>query len=71
MITVVWTYNEFLQTQPSTSSTLKTKDSNSETSKDGLAYACLLKNELLSAGIEDLKVRWAKYLGYDFLLAFM
>lgn len=36
--------------------TRKAKDANSDTAKDGLAYSCLLKNELLSAGIEDLKV---------------
>ena len=45
-----------LKPQASTPSNQKAKDSNSETSKDGLAYAALLKNELLSAGIEDLKV---------------
>ncbi|XP_076440625.1 fizzy-related protein homolog isoform X2 [Babylonia areolata] len=33
----------------------KTKDANSDSAKDGLAYSCLLKNELLQAGIEDLK----------------
>ncbi|XP_048760306.1 fizzy-related protein homolog isoform X1 [Ostrea edulis] len=33
----------------------KSKDSANDTAKDGLAYSCLLKNELLSAGIEDLK----------------
>lgn len=26
-----------------------------DTNKDGAAYACLLKNELLGAGIEDVK----------------
>ena len=35
--------------------TRKAKDANSDNLKDGLAYSCLLKNELLSAGIEDLK----------------
>lgn len=29
--------------------------SNSDSTKDGIAYACLLKNELLGAGIEDVK----------------
>ncbi|KAJ8311044.1 hypothetical protein KUTeg_011402 [Tegillarca granosa] len=33
----------------------KAKEASTESSKDGLAYACLLKNELLSAGIEDMK----------------
>lgn len=33
----------------------KSKDSTNDSAKDGLAYSCLLKNELLSAGIEDLK----------------
>jgi len=41
--------------------TRKAKDANSDTAKDGLAYSCLLKNELLSAGIEDLKVSSAGY----------
>lgn len=36
--------------------TRKAKEANSDSAKDGLAYSCLLKNELLSAGIEDLKV---------------
>lgn len=39
---------------PSQSSS-KSKEPTADTSKDGLAYSCLLKNELLSAGIEDLK----------------
>jgi len=28
---------------------------NNDSTKDGVAYACLLKNELLGAGIEDVK----------------
>ena len=32
------------------------KEAPADSTKDGLAYACLLKNELLGAGIEDLKV---------------
>ncbi|CAG2123598.1 unnamed protein product, partial [Medioppia subpectinata] len=31
------------------------KESISESNKDGIAYQCLLKNELLGAGIEDMK----------------
>lgn len=31
-------------------------DGTSDGSKDGIAYNCLLRNELLGAGIEDLKV---------------
>lgn len=31
-------------------------DGSNSNGKDGLAYACLLKNELLGAGIEDMKV---------------
>lgn len=47
-----------LQESPTTSPTptSKTKDlTATDATKDGLAYSCLLKNELLSAGIEDLK----------------
>lgn len=42
---------------PSTSpiQTRKAKEPSTDSGKDGLAYNCLLKNELLSAGIEDLK----------------
>lgn len=40
--------------QPPTQ-TRKAKEANTDSAKDGLAYSCLLKNELLSAGIEDLK----------------
>jgi cell division cycle 20-like protein 1 (cofactor of APC complex) len=35
--------------------TKKTKESINEGNKDGIAYQCLLKNELLGAGIEDMK----------------
>ncbi|XP_046328879.1 fizzy-related protein homolog [Haliotis cracherodii] len=42
-------------TVQSPSQTRKGKETSTETSKDGLAYSCLLKNELLSAGIDDLK----------------
>lgn len=38
----------------------KAKELNAETGKDGVAYNCLLRNELLGAGIEDLKVRAEK-----------
>lgn len=31
----------------------KTKEATSESNKDGVAYQCLLKNELLGAGIEE------------------
>ena len=34
----------------------KARELNTESGKDGAAYNCLLKNELLGAGIEDLKV---------------
>lgn len=34
----------------------KAREIANDQGKDGLAYNCLLKNELLSAGIEDLKV---------------
>ena len=40
----------------SPSQTRKTRDVAAESTKDTLAYTCLLKNELLGAGIEDLKV---------------
>lgn len=40
----------------------KAKELTAETGKDGAAYNCLLKNELLGAGIEDLKVSSAGYL---------
>ncbi|XP_076462564.1 fizzy-related protein homolog [Babylonia areolata] len=40
---------------PTPSTSRKTKDANTESTKDGLAYSCLLRNELLSAGIEDIK----------------
>jgi len=51
-----WNINfDINQTQTAMSPNVKAKDSTNETSKDGLAYACLLKNEMLSAGIEDLK----------------
>lgn len=33
----------------------KAKDTSSDCSKDGIAYNCLLKNELLGTGIEDVK----------------
>lgn len=36
------------------SSTKKSRE-NGETSRDGIAYSCLLKNELLGASIEDVK----------------
>lgn len=32
----------------------KTKEASSELAKNGLAYQCLLRNELLSAEIEDI-----------------
>lgn len=54
MLTVIDVCYVFFPQTPN--SALKTKDANNETSKDGLAYACLLKNELLAAGIEDVKV---------------
>ena len=34
----------------------KLRDATCETGKDSAAYNCLLRNELLGAGIEDLKV---------------
>ena len=33
----------------------KAREANTDSNKDGVAYSCLLKNELLGAGIEDLK----------------
>lgn len=55
---VVILENLILQGSPTSSPTpsSKSKDSTNDSAKDGLAYSCLLKNELLSAGIEDLKV---------------
>ncbi|XP_013781669.1 fizzy-related protein homolog [Limulus polyphemus] len=35
--------------------TKKAKDATAESNKDGIAYNCLLKNELLGAAIEDIK----------------
>ena len=32
----------------------KTRENNGEGSRDGIAYSCLLKNELLGASIEDV-----------------
>lgn len=61
-------YFILFQSSPTSSpsqSSSKSKEPTADTSKDGLAYSCLLKNELLSAGIEDLKV---KYTGFLFLL---
>lgn len=37
------------------SSGKKSKEPTSDNSKDAIAYQCLLKNELLGAGIEDVK----------------
>lgn len=55
---VILIENLILQGSPTSSPTpsSKSKDSTNDSAKDGLAYSCLLKNELLSAGIEDLKV---------------
>lgn len=50
-----WNINFDIQHTQASNSSLKSKDNSNETSKDGLAYAALLRNELLSAGIEDLK----------------
>jgi cell division cycle 20-like protein 1 (cofactor of APC complex) len=44
-------------TSQSPSQTRKAKEPTADNTKDGLAYNCLLKNELLGAGIEDIKVR--------------
>ena len=41
---------------PSPSLARKVREAAVDISKDGIAYNCLLKNELLGAGIEDLKV---------------
>ena len=41
---------------PSPSLARKAREANTDGTKDGLAYSCLLKNELLGAGIEDIKV---------------
>ena len=53
----------------------KSKDNNSESAKDGLAYSCLLKNELLNAGIEDLKVGrvvwWDGWNGFCHVIIFV
>lgn len=51
----------------SPSQTRKAKEANTDSGKDGLAYNCLLKNELLGAGIEDLKV-WEKEFSLETLL---
>ncbi|KAK6179711.1 fizzy-related protein homolog [Patella vulgata] len=40
---------------PSPSTPRKPKEPQNDNNKDGLAYSCLLKNELLLAGIDDLK----------------
>ncbi|KAK2155024.1 hypothetical protein LSH36_251g04061 [Paralvinella palmiformis] len=45
---------------PSPNQTRKTHEANTDSGKDGLAYNCLLKNELLGAGIEDIKYRVPK-----------
>ncbi|XP_014211311.1 fizzy-related protein homolog [Copidosoma floridanum] len=39
----------------SSSVTKKIRENNGEGSRDGIAYSCLLKNELLGASIEDVK----------------
>ena len=36
--------------------TRKAREANIDSGKDGVAYSCLLKNELLRASIDDLKV---------------
>lgn len=38
-----------------TVATANNQRANNDSTKDGVAYACLLKNELLGAGIEDVK----------------
>lgn len=48
-------FNMIQENNRSQVQTKKTRDTNSDNSKDGLAYSCLLKNELLGAGIEDIK----------------
>lgn len=35
--------------------TKKAREATTDSNKDGIAYSCLLKNELLGAGIDDLK----------------
>lgn len=50
----------FQETPPSVNQTRKAKEANTDGGKDGLAYTCLLKNELLAAGIEDIKVGSSK-----------
>lgn len=51
-----WHINfDLLQDNNAQTPARKTKDASSDSTKDGLAYSCLLKNELLQAGIEDLK----------------
>ena len=39
----------------SPSQTRKAREANTDSSKDGMAYNCLLKNELLGTGVDDLK----------------
>ncbi|CAM1321617.1 FZR1 (predicted) [Pycnogonum litorale] len=48
-------YNMIHDQKKSLTPTKKARETTPESSKDGIAYSCLLKNELLGTGIEDLK----------------
>lgn len=68
----------FIQESPRQSpvASRKAREIANDQGKDGLAYNCLLKNELLSAGIEDLKVYMLHIMicsnGFvDFLLTYL
>lgn len=49
-------FNLIQENKPqSPSQTRKAREANTDSSKDGMAYNCLLKNELLGTGVDDLK----------------
>lgn len=48
-------YNMIQDQKKSQTPTKKAREATTDNNKDGIAYSCLLKNELLGAGIEDLK----------------
>lgn len=48
-------YASITKTNENSSQTTKKQRDYSETARDSLAYSCLLKNELLGNGIEDVK----------------
>lgn len=48
-------YASITKTNENSSQTSKKQRDTGDTARDGLAYSCLLKNELLGTGIDDVK----------------